>query len=167
MDMTPTRVFDNQRMLTMNTAMKAIMTGLIVTGIGATALTVRADEPDSLAERMEHRKAELHDKLKLKPEQEQAWNTFVEKMKPAQPMERPDREDMKKLPAPDRMARMLDMMKAHESRMENRLAAVKEFYGTLTPEQQKVFDEETARRFSRRSGAMRHDRRQGTGADGP
>ncbi len=166
----------------MNTAMKAIMTGLIVTGIGATALTVRADEPDchdgmghrdfrhdrdSLAERMEHRKAELHDKLKLKPEQEQAWNTFVEKMKPAQPMERPDREDMKKLPAPDRMARMLDMMKAHESRMENRLAAVKEFYGTLTPEQQKVFDEETARRFSRRSGAMRHDRRQGTGADGP
>ena len=166
----------------MNTVMKAVLAGLFVSGIGATALTAYADESgcrdksehhgywhdrDSFAERMEHRKAELHDKLKLKPEQEAAWNTFVEKMKPAQPMERPNWEELKKLPAPDRMGKMLDMMKAHEARMEDRLAALKEFYATLTPDQQKVFDEQTAARFSRRSGPMRHDHRPRTGDGGP
>ncbi|HTT07177.1 MAG TPA: Spy/CpxP family protein refolding chaperone [Gammaproteobacteria bacterium] len=166
----------------MNTVIKAILAGVVVSGLGATTLTAHADESgchdraahrgyghdrDSLTGRIEQRKTELHDKLKLKPEQEAAWNTFVEKMKPAQPMERPNWGELKKLPAPDRMGKMLDMMKAREGQMENRLAALKEFYATLTPEQQKIFDGQFAHRFSHHSGPMRHDQHRGTGTDGP
>jgi Spy/CpxP family protein refolding chaperone len=34
-------------------------------------------------------------------------------------------------------------MKAMEAKMTEHLAALKEFYAVLTPEQQKIFDEET------------------------
>ncbi len=159
----------------MNTVMKAVMAGLISVGIGTAAVVAYAHETgcregagrqgrdrDSFSERMEQRKTELHDKLKLKSEQEAAWTTFTEKMKPTLPKERPDREEFKKLPAPERMGKMIEMMKAHEGQMENRLVALKDFYATLTPEQQKIFDEQSALRFSRRSGAMRHDHHSGT-----
>ena len=38
---------------------------------------------------------------------------------------------------------MLGMMKEHEARMAARLAAVKEFYAVLTPEQQAIFNDES------------------------
>ena len=44
---------------------------------------------------------------------------------------------------------MLAQMKQHETSMDERLGAVKTFYAVLTPEQQKVFDDQFAR----------HDRR--------
>lgn len=166
----------------MNTLMKALMAGLISAGVGTIALTAYADEAgchdkaahrdfrhdrDSFAEQIGKWKVELHDKLKVKPEQETAWNTFIEKMKPAQPKERPDWAEFSKLPAPERMDKMLEMMKVRESQMENRLAAVKDFYATLTPEQQKVFDDEFSLRFSRHSGREWHHHHPGTGDPQP
>ncbi len=96
------------------------------------------------AARFEDRQILLHAKLKLTPEQEAAWNTFVEKVKPAagEGFERPDPEELAKLTAPERMEAMLARMKSREERMTTHLAAVKEFYAVLTPEQQKVFDAE-------------------------
>jgi Spy/CpxP family protein refolding chaperone len=104
----------------------------------------RGEKRDHAA-RFEDRQILLHAKLKLTAEQEPAWNTFAEKVKPAaadERPERPDREELAKLTAPERMEAMLAGMKAREERMGAHLAAVKEFYAVLTPEQQKVFDTE-------------------------
>lgn len=96
---------------------------------------------DHMAKRAK-RQADLHTKLKLSAAQEPAWKTYTDSMKPADMKDRPDRAAMKKMPAPQRMEAMLERMKQGQSRMESHLAALKTFYATLTPEQQKTFDAE-------------------------
>ena len=61
-------------------------------------------------------------------------------MKPGEMMQRPDRAEMEKMAAPERMEKMLGMMKDREARMSSHLAALKTFYAILTPEQKKTFD---------------------------
>lgn len=109
------------------------------------------------ASRFEDRQILLHAKLKLTPEQEPAWNTFAGKVKPAAAGERPERpdpEEFTKLTAPERMEAMLAGMKSREERMTTHLAAVKEFYAVLTPEQQKVFDAEFGHGMRRHAHRM-------------
>lgn len=108
-------------------------------------------DPGRYAERMERYRAELHDKLKLTPQQENAWRTFTERTKAAAaPWPRDERAELASLTAPERMERMLARMKEFEGRMAERLAAVKEFYAVLTPEQRKVFDEQFDRLIAQR-----------------
>ena len=94
---------------------------------------------------MEKRHAELHGKLKLAASQEGAWKTYTDatmaNMTPPKPQ---DRGDFDSISAPERMEKAIDMMKERQARMESQLAALKTFYATLTPEQQKVFDAETS-----------------------
>jgi Spy/CpxP family protein refolding chaperone len=111
-------------------------------GAGTKSSKEHGGSPEQMKERFAKRQAELHDKLKLTPAQEPAWNTFAGRMKPEERPARPDRAEMEKLSAPERMERMLAMMKQGEQRMADRLAAVKEFYAVLTPEQQKTFNEQ-------------------------
>lgn len=127
--------------------------GLAAFGLGAVPALALANAgcgpmgggPGKFAERIEKHQARLHDTLKLNPEQETAWKKFSEKAKPAEFRKRPDRSELAALHAPERMERMLAMMKEHESRMTDRVAAVKEFYAVLTPEQQKLFDDQFSR----------------------
>ncbi|HEY0584631.1 MAG TPA: Spy/CpxP family protein refolding chaperone, partial [Pseudoduganella sp.] len=56
--------------------------------------------------------------------------------------------------APERMEKRIEMAKARLARMESNLAATKTFYATLTPEQQKVFDEKAGRFGHHRHGRM-------------
>lgn len=98
-------------------------------------------DPAKFAERMEKRRAELHDKLKLTPAQEPAWNTFVAKTK-FTPPPKPNRAELAKLTTPERLDRMVAAMKARETRMEEHVAATKDFYSVLTPEQKKIFDQQ-------------------------
>lgn len=93
---------------------------------------------------MEKRHAELHQKLNLSTEQEAAWKTFSEKMQAVLPKDRSSREEMGKLSAPERMDKMLTMMKERGQHMETATAAIKEFYAVLTPEQRKQFDQQPA-----------------------
>jgi hypothetical protein len=99
------------------------------------------------AERMEkmHEKhlATLHDKLKLTAQQETAWNKFAANKPMFDKANRPDPAEMQKLNAPQRMEKGVEHMKAMETKMTEHLAALKEFYAVLTPEQQKIFDEQT------------------------
>jgi protein CpxP len=111
-------------------------------GAGPMSSKEHGRSPEQMKERFAKRQAELHDKLKLTAAQEPAWNTFAGKMKPGERPARPDRAEMERLSAPERMERMLAMMKQGEQRMADRLAAVKEFYAVLTPEQQKTFNEQ-------------------------
>jgi len=87
--------------------------------------------------------AKLHDKLKLTAQQEPAWKKFTANNPMADKAARPDPAEMQKLNAPQRLEKGLEHMKTMETRMTEHLAALKEFYATLTPEQQKTFDEQT------------------------
>lgn len=133
----------------MSNIRKLIIVGLASAGLGLGAIAVSANtgphchqggfNKEKSAERMQQRQARLHDQLKLGAEQESAWKTFTDKMKPAGG-DRPKHAELAGLKAPERMERMAAMMKQREGRMAERVAAVKEFYAVLTPEQQQVFD---------------------------
>ncbi len=142
----------------MTTFRKRLLVGLVALGLGAGSFAAYADKPDCgpmgagpaswhgrsaerMKEHMEKRQAELHDKLKLNANQEAGWKAYIARMKPAERAARPDRAEIDKLPAPERMEKMLGFMKDAEQRMADRVAATKEFYAMLSPEQQKIFDE--------------------------
>lgn len=159
----------------MNKFSKRLLIGLTVLGLSASAIVAQADNDDGMpwshgrmsmhdgadqgkfAERMKERfarhQAEMHGKLKLSAAQEPAWNSFVASMAPPAVLpQRPSRAEMEKLSAPERMEKMLAMMKDAETRMSQRLAAMKTFYAVLSPEQQKVFNDNHRMRFGRYHG---------------
>ena len=158
----------------MNKLHKSILIGMTVIGLGATAVAARADigecdrmgrmggyghgwSSEKMQERIAKRQADLHAKLKLSAAQEPAWKTFTDSMKPGDMMQRPDRAEMEKLAAPERMEKMLGLMKDREARMSSHLAAMKTFYATLTPEQKKIFDANFGPR-GRHMGGKRQER---------
>jgi len=96
------------------------------------------------AERQQMHQQRLHDALKLTPAQEGAWKKFQESRPYANPdQKRPDPAEVAKLSAPERAEKMLDFQKQHQEAMTKHVAAMKEFYGQLTPEQKKTFDDQT------------------------
>jgi Spy/CpxP family protein refolding chaperone len=105
------------------------------------------------------RQAELHDKLKITASQEASWKLFLDKTKPApfDPAARPSKEEFAKLTTPERLDKRLEFMRKREAFAEQRVAATKEFYATLAPEQQKTFDAEFAKMERHRFERMRHD----------
>jgi Spy/CpxP family protein refolding chaperone len=144
----------------MNTLRKSIIIGMAVLGLGGSALAVQAQEVQGHAakhaqmhakwgERAAKREQKLHDTLKLTPAQEASWSTYRAAIKPAARAERGARADWKALPAPERMAKRIDMAKEHLAVMESQLGATTTFYGTLTPEQKKLFDANSMQRGGR------------------
>ncbi|WP_348682773.1 Spy/CpxP family protein refolding chaperone [Acidovorax soli] len=89
-----------------------------------------------MAKRAETMKAQL----KLTPAQEPAWATFTAAMQPGERPARLDRADMQKLTTPERIDRMRALRAQHAAEADRRGEAIKTFYATLTPEQQKTFD---------------------------
>lgn len=146
----------------MTTLRKNLMIGLLAVGIGAGSAAAWADKaepagdqgrhghagarmhtPEQMKQAYEKRQQRLHDKLNLDAQQETAWKRYTDTLRPGERHARPDRDAMAKLPAPDRLQKRMDMLKAHEQRLALHIAATREFYAALTPEQQKVFDAET------------------------
>ncbi|MBG9389032.1 Spy/CpxP family protein refolding chaperone [Caenimonas aquaedulcis] len=111
-------------------------------------------DPAKMQERMARRQAALKQKLQITPAQESAWTAFTTAMKPPANMQRPNREEFQKLTTPERIDRMRAMRSARMAEMDKRADATKAFYATLSPEQKKVFDAETAR--GRRHGERHH-----------
>lgn len=135
---------------------RIFQTMLVALGLALASVTVYANQDwghkhDSSA-RFEKHMSMLHDSLKLTKDQEAAWNEFTGKMKPV-PIEKHDRQDWMHMSAPDRLDHALDRLKARETELAGRAAAVRTFYAVLTPDQQKIFDH----RFE----AYHHERRHG------
>lgn len=101
----------------------------------------------------EKRQSMLHDKLGLSALQEPAWKDFIAKLKPSGQTSRPSGSELSKLSTPDRLDRMLAVMKDRERAMEAHAEAIKTFYAQLTPEQKKMFD---ASFFHPKDGHERH-----------
>ena len=104
--------------------------------------TDRAHMSERMEQWHEKHQAALHDKLKLSAKQETAWKKFTESQPIAGMMERPDPAELAKLNAPQRLEKGLERMKALEAKLTEHLSALKEFYAVLTPEQQKIFDQQ-------------------------
>ncbi|MBB5391087.1 MULTISPECIES: Spy/CpxP family protein refolding chaperone [unclassified Herbaspirillum] len=107
------------------------------------------------------RQAELHDKLKITASQEAAWKLFLDKTQPApfDPAARPSKEEFAKLTTPERLDKKLEFMRKREAFAEQRIAATKEFYAALSPEQQKTFDTEFAKMERHHFERMQHERK--------
>lgn len=167
----------------MKSLYRNVLTGLVALGLGASAMAMppaggdmcnpdgprqswRKADPAKRAELMKtwmaKRHAAIHDKLKLNAEQETAWQAYIADATPPAMPTRMSRDEMRKLSAPERMEKMLSLMKEHQAHMEARLDALKKFYAVLTPEQQKIFDAEVGphhRPFHKagRRGAQHHN----------
>lgn len=94
---------------------------------------------DRRAERHAKRMADLKQRLQIISAQEGAWNQLVSAMQPParQPEQGAGRNALERLTTPKRL-----------DRMAARNQAIKQFYGQLSAEQQKVFDQQTARGYS-------------------
>ena len=117
------------------------------------ATTAQASPADGgpRAQRWAERRAQHLDQLKaalkLSPAQEGAWATYTTAMQPpAQRPPRMDRAELAQLTTPQRLDRMQAMQAERQQLMTRRADAIKAFYAQLTPEQQKVYDQQTLRR---------------------
>lgn len=107
----------------------------------------RAQTHERMKEHMASRAAELKAKLKLTPEQESSWNSYVADLKPpAQPL-LPKPDDVAKLSTLERLDKMRELRKQRDAQFDKRDAATRTFYSRLSSEQKKVFDDNTGRQF--------------------
>ena len=143
----------------MNTLRKSFIIGMTVLALGAGTLSAQAHDTNTQGahhgqmkakwgERAAKRSAALHDTLKLSGEQEAAWAAYTAAIKRPEraPRNVADRAAWKAMPAPERMAKRLDMSRQRLAMMETRLAATTTFYAALNAEQKKVFDERSMAR---------------------
>ena len=108
-------------------------------------------------------------KLALTPAQEPAWAAFQQAMQPGQRHARLDggkQQDWKQLTTPERIDRMRAMQAQRAAEFDRRGEAVKAFYATLSPEQQKTFDAEGSRMMARFGKGGHHGMHRGEGKGG-
>ena len=89
---------------------------------------------------------QLHRALNLTPQQEDGWRAFQQSytMDPAVMARQRDAANaMARMSAPQRIDQTISMMREDLDGMQRRGAALKTFYATLSPQQQRVFDRET------------------------
>lgn len=82
----------------------------------------------------------LHDALNLTPQQEGAWQKYVQSLHQQPAGQSGKRADWATLSAPERAQASLDATKRQEEYMTQMVGGMKTFYGTLNPAQQKTFD---------------------------
>jgi Spy/CpxP family protein refolding chaperone len=114
-----------------------------------------------MQERMAQRAAALKQKLLITPAQEPAWTSFTSAMRPAARPQRPDRAAIERMTTPERIDQMRTLRTQRMAQMDRRADATKAFYATLSPEQKKVFDAETARRGGHHGGRGHHQHQRG------
>jgi Spy/CpxP family protein refolding chaperone len=95
--------------------------------------------------------AALKVELKITANQESAWKTFTDKARKQSETMIAQREKIfaqkpaTDQPAPERLAQRTEFAKQRIANMETMTTAVKDLYGTLTPEQKKIADQLLAR----------------------
>jgi periplasmic protein CpxP/Spy len=120
-------------------------------GPGAGGTGPNNDTRARMQERIGQRTADIKAKLKLTPEQEGAWATYIAAMKPPANVQRPDRAELDKLSTPERLDKMRELRKQRDAEMDKREDATRAFYATLSAEQKKTFDANTGRPFHGRA----------------
>lgn len=144
-----TGFYQSARIILAGAAIAALSTSVYARGGHDCGYGAPGQMSEQKIERMEKmreaRQTALHEKLKLTAQQEPAWKKFTASQPMPNKAARMERAEMQKLNAPQRMEKGMEHMRTMEKAMTEHLAALKEFYAVLTPEQQKVFDEQTPR----------------------
>jgi hypothetical protein len=122
--------------------MRRIDLGILVFALatGAAGLAVAANEPVS-AELIR-----LHDDLRLSPDQDRAWHDYVMAIRPDPNVEarhRATQDLLPLVPTPRRIALIEATMTQDSLDFRRQGEAVKAFYASLSPDQQKTFDRDT------------------------
>jgi hypothetical protein len=89
---------------------------------------------------------DLHRALNLSPQQEDGWKAFQQSyaMDPAAMARQRDAgAAMARMTAPQRVDQSIGMMRDDLDALQRRGTALKAFYATLSPQQQRTFDRET------------------------
>lgn len=108
-------------------------------------------DPARMQQRMAARQAALKAKLNLNAAQDGAWNDYLAAMQPpANGMMGKSRDERRKMfeqfkamTTPQRLDQMAAMKAERDAQMNRRQQATRNFYDTLTADQQKVFDANT------------------------
>ena len=105
-------------------------------------------DPAQRMERMQEHRAKrlaaLKDKLKLNASQEGAWTSYTSALQPSGPRPHADRAEYAKLTTPERLERMQARQAERSAAFAKRADATRTFYSSLSADQQKTFDAETA-----------------------
>jgi Spy/CpxP family protein refolding chaperone len=125
--------------LLLATGLGAFLAGPSFADGGCGAMGGSGHHGEHHAKHMEAHHKMLHDALKLTAEQEPGWKKLIDSEQPkpsaAQPV------DWSKLTAPQRAEKMLELSKVRQEQMGEHVVALKAFYATLTPVQQKTFED--------------------------
>lgn len=116
-----------------------------------------------MAEHRAQMARDMHVVLRLRPDQESAWQAYEAAMAPPKlepPMGPPDGPPPTTPQRLDQMDKMMAEMQAHHAKME---AATRTFYAALSPEQQQVFDALERLRGPRMGGTHMAFMRRGPG----
>ena len=87
----------------------------------------------------------LRTALRLKPEQEPAWQKWTASVKAAPQNwkeKHPNAPALSKMTVPERLEKLVEFARERLARLEERLAETKAFYAALTPEQQQTFNKD-------------------------
>lgn len=101
------------------------------------------------------RLTQLHDALHLSADQEPAWRTYTAALSPnpqTDARHNATRQMLPKLTSPRRIALINATMEQDLADFRQQGEAVVAFYGRLTPDQQAIFDRQTAQTSNRPSG---------------
>lgn len=115
----------------------AICAGPVLADPGCDYMNNRGDRQEKMMARHHN---QLHDALKLSQEQEAGWQKLMNSEPKRATRDQQATEDWTKLSAPERAEKMLERSKQRQAQMADHVVALKAFYATLSPEQQKTFD---------------------------
>jgi len=86
------------------------------------------------------RHQQLREALGLTAEQESGWEKLVASEASKQDLGVGQPKDWSSLSVPERAEKMLELSRKHQARMTEHVAALKDFYAMLNPDQQKSFE---------------------------
>lgn len=127
--------------LLLATGLGAIFAGPAFADAGCGTKGGHARHHEQHAKHMEQHHKMLHDALKLSADQEPAWKTLMDSEQHRAATGALPSDDWSKLNAPQRAEKMLEITKARQEQMNEHVTALKALYATLSPEQQKTFEE--------------------------
>lgn len=127
--------------LLLATGLGAIFAGPAFADAGCGGMGGHTRHHEQHAKHMEQHHKMLHDALKLSADQEPAWKTLIDSEQHRPATGAVPADDWSKLNAPQRAEKMLEMTKARQEQMNQHVTALKAFYATLSPEQQKTFED--------------------------
>lgn len=117
-----------------------------------------------MSERHTRHLERLKTELKLSPQQEAAWQTFVARTQPQRPKAPAAAQDWSNMTTPQRLDAQQALHAQRGAAMAQRIEATKDFYAQLTSEQQKTFDAQSL--GHQRAGMKGEHRHSGKGHHG-